>query len=167
MSRAVSRNFAFMAVSNVLAPMFSLVLVLAISRLQGVEALGKYSLLMSVFVFGMTVSGFGLPVVITREVAREHAVAAGLSNIEYVHCLADDPQLPAASADTIVIVNTFHHFADRRAYVAKLRKALLPGGRIVNIDFIPKPREQTQTSNDFVYSLVPAADDARLLAFIV
>ncbi|MEK7731180.1 MAG: methyltransferase domain-containing protein, partial [Planctomycetota bacterium] len=69
-------------------------------------------------------------------------VAAGLSNIEYVHCLADDPQLPVASADTIVIVNTFHHFADRRAYVAKLRKALLPGGRIVNIDFIPKPREQ-------------------------
>ncbi len=74
--------------------------------------------------------------------AREHAVAAGLSNIEYVHCLADDPRLPVASADTIVIVNTFHHFADRRAYVAKLRQALAPGGRIVNIDFIPKPREQ-------------------------
>ncbi len=74
--------------------------------------------------------------------ARAHAVAAGLSNIEYVHCLADDPRLPVASADTIVIVNTFHHFADRRAYVAKLRKALLPGGRIVNIDFIPKPREE-------------------------
>ncbi len=70
MSRAVSRNFAFIAVSNVLAPMFSLVLVLAISRLQGVEMLGKYSLLMSVFVFGMSVAGFGLPVVITREVAQ-------------------------------------------------------------------------------------------------
>ena len=74
--------------------------------------------------------------------AREHAVAAGLSNIEYVRGLADDPRLPVASADTIVIVNTFHHFADRRAYLAKLRKALSPGGRIVNIDFIPKPREQ-------------------------
>lgn len=71
MNRAISRNFAFIAVSNVLAPMFSLVLVLAISRLQGVEALGKYSLLMSVFVFGMSVSGFGLPVVVTREVARD------------------------------------------------------------------------------------------------
>jgi O-antigen/teichoic acid export membrane protein len=70
MSRAVSRNFAFIAVSNVLAPMFSLVLVLAISRFQGVEVLGKYSLLMSVFVFGISVAGFGLPVVITREVAQ-------------------------------------------------------------------------------------------------
>ena len=58
MSRAVSRNFAFIAVSNVLAPLFSLVLVLAISRFQGVEVLGKYSLLMSVFVFGMPSSFF-------------------------------------------------------------------------------------------------------------
>jgi O-antigen/teichoic acid export membrane protein len=75
MSRAISRNFAFIAVSNVLAPMFSLVLVLAISRLQGVETLGKYSLLMSVFVFGMSISGFGLPVVVTREVVRDPALA--------------------------------------------------------------------------------------------
>ena len=70
MSRAVSRNFAFIAVSNLLAPMFSLVLVLAISHLQGVETLGKYSLLMSVFVFGMSAAGFGLPVVLTREAAQ-------------------------------------------------------------------------------------------------
>ncbi len=70
MNRAVSRNFAFIAASNLLAPVFSLVLVLAIGRLQGVEVLGKYSLLMSIFVFGMSAAGFGLPVVITREVAQ-------------------------------------------------------------------------------------------------
>ena len=70
MGRTVSKNFAFIAVSNLLAPMFSLVLVLAIGRLQGVEMLGKYSLLMSVFVFGMSAAGFGLPVVITRESAQ-------------------------------------------------------------------------------------------------
>jgi O-antigen/teichoic acid export membrane protein len=70
MSRNVSKNFAFIAVSNLLAPIFSLVLVLAIGRIQGVEALGKYSLLMSVFVFGMSAAGFGLPVVITRESAQ-------------------------------------------------------------------------------------------------
>src|SRR5262245_38894747 len=70
MSRTVTKNFAFIAVSNLLAPMFSLVLVLAIGRIQGVEMLGKYSLLMSVFVFGMSAAGFGLPVVITRESAQ-------------------------------------------------------------------------------------------------
>lgn len=73
---------------------------------------------------------------------REHAVAAGLANIEYVHCAADDPLLPGGGVNTILIVNTFHHFSDRRAYLAKLRKALSPGGRIVNIDFIPKPQEK-------------------------
>ena len=36
MSRNVSKNFAFIAVSNLLAPIFSLVLVLAIGRIQGV-----------------------------------------------------------------------------------------------------------------------------------
>jgi O-antigen/teichoic acid export membrane protein len=70
MNQAVSKNFAFIATSNLLAPIFSLVLVLAISHYQGVDALGKYSLLMSVFVFGMSAAGFGLPVVITREVAQ-------------------------------------------------------------------------------------------------
>ena len=70
MNQAVSKNFAFIAASNLLAPIFSLVLVLAISHYQGVDALGKYSLLMSVFVFGMSAAGFGLPVVVTREVAQ-------------------------------------------------------------------------------------------------
>jgi O-antigen/teichoic acid export membrane protein len=70
MNQSVSRNFAFIATSNLLAPMFSLVLVLAIGRIQGVEVLGKYSLLMSIFVFGMSAAGFGLPLVITREVAQ-------------------------------------------------------------------------------------------------
>jgi ubiquinone/menaquinone biosynthesis C-methylase UbiE len=74
--------------------------------------------------------------------ARQHAVAAGLANIEYVHGVADDPLLPSGVVDTILIVNTFHHFSDCRAYVAKLRKALVPGGRIVNIDFTPKLQEQ-------------------------
>jgi O-antigen/teichoic acid export membrane protein len=75
MSRAISRNFALIAASNLLAPALSLALVLAIGRLQGVEVLGKYSLLTSLLVFGASAAGFGLPVVITREVAQapEHA----------------------------------------------------------------------------------------------
>src|SRR5262245_62734756 len=74
-SQPISTNFAFIAASNLLSPLFSLILVLAISRLQGVEALGKYSLLMTVFVFAMSVAGFGLQVVVTREVARAPGAA--------------------------------------------------------------------------------------------
>lgn len=70
MSRAISRNFALIAASNLLAPAFSLALVLAIGRLQGVEVLGKYSLLTSLLIFGASAASFGLPVVVTREVAQ-------------------------------------------------------------------------------------------------
>jgi len=70
MTGRLHRNFASIALSNLLAPCFSLALVLAIGRIQGVEALGKYSLVMTCFVVGQVVAGLGLPLVITREVAR-------------------------------------------------------------------------------------------------
>ncbi len=54
----------------------------------------------------------------------------------------NDPKLPAGEVDTIFIVDTYHHFNYRPVYVAKLRRALAPGGRIVIIDFIPKSREE-------------------------
>ena len=44
------KNFLFLAVSNVLAPLFSMVLVLAIRRVQGVEILGTYSFMMTVLI---------------------------------------------------------------------------------------------------------------------
>ncbi|HLK10808.1 MAG TPA: oligosaccharide flippase family protein [Candidatus Binatia bacterium] len=69
------RNFVFLAASNMLAPFFSMVLVLAISRLRGVEELGRYSLLMTVFIVGQTIAGFGLPVIVTRDVAQAHGRA--------------------------------------------------------------------------------------------
>jgi O-antigen/teichoic acid export membrane protein len=70
MNGSVRRNFVFLAASNMLAPVFSMALVLAISRLRGVEELGRYSLLMTVFIVGQTIAGFGLPVIVTREVAQ-------------------------------------------------------------------------------------------------
>src|SRR5262245_35001842 len=66
----IGRNFAFLAASNLLAPVFSMVLVLAISRLRGAEELGKYSLVMTWFVVGQSIAGFGLPVIVTREVSQ-------------------------------------------------------------------------------------------------
>jgi O-antigen/teichoic acid export membrane protein len=71
----LGRNFFYLTVSNLLSPLFSMALVLAISHLQGVEMLGKYSLLMTVFILGQACGSLGLPVIITREVAQEHARA--------------------------------------------------------------------------------------------
>lgn len=61
------------------------------------------------------------------------------ANVVTVLATADDPKLPPASVDTIFICDVLHHISSRAAYYAKLKTALKPGGRIVNIDFHKKP----------------------------
>jgi SAM-dependent methyltransferase len=50
----------------------------------------------------------------------------------------DDPQLPPASLDTILLVDTYHYIENRAEYARRLRAALAPGGRVVIIDYVPK-----------------------------
>lgn len=65
----------------------------------------------------------------------EKTKASSPENVEAVLAAADDPKLAAGSVDTIFICNVLHHIEARPAYYAKLKAALKPGGRIVNIDF--------------------------------
>lgn len=66
---------------------------------------------------------------------RERLAASGLRNVTPVLALADDALLPAGACDVALIVDTYHHFPDRPAYLRRLTAALRPGGRIVNVDF--------------------------------
>jgi len=67
---------------------------------------------------------------------------AGLSNVRSLRVEKDDPKLPAAGIDTILMVDTLHYVAGRDAYAKKLRAGLAPGGRVVVIDYRPKPWEE-------------------------
>ncbi len=71
--------------------------------------------------------------------ARRKIEAAGVTNVVLDLVPADDPQLRAESVDTILMVDTIHYIADRTAYARKLRRAIAPGGRVVIIDYIPRP----------------------------
>ena len=65
-----------------------------------------------------------------------------ISNIKLKLVPPDDPQIEPASVDTIVMVDVYHyiHYEKRGAeYAKKLRPAITPGGRVVIIDYIPKP----------------------------
>lgn len=73
---------------------------------------------------------------------QEHIEKADLTNIKLVHCTPDDPHLPDGQIDTVLIVNTYHHIQNRPDYLAKLKRALVPGGRVVIIDFIPKSQQE-------------------------
>ena len=65
----------------------------------------------------------------------ERAAREKTPNVTAVLATTDDPRLPQASVDRILIVDTWHHIADRVAYSRKLATALRPGGFVLVVDF--------------------------------
>jgi ubiquinone/menaquinone biosynthesis C-methylase UbiE len=66
---------------------------------------------------------------------RDRVSQARLSNVTPILGLPDDPLLPKASCDVILVVNTYHLFPNGPAFLRRLGKSLKPGGRLANIDF--------------------------------
>ncbi len=66
---------------------------------------------------------------------KERAEREKLTNVRPSLAATDDPRLPAASVDRILVVDTWHHIARREAYAAKLHDALRPGGKVFVVDF--------------------------------
>lgn len=61
--------------------------------------------------------------------------ADGAARVTTVLAPPDDPMLPEAALDLVLIVDTYHHLSDRPRYLARLGRSLRPGGRIVIVDF--------------------------------
>jgi ubiquinone/menaquinone biosynthesis C-methylase UbiE len=70
---------------------------------------------------------------------EKRANAEQLQNVQLVEVPRDDPQLPPGGVDTVLMIDTLHYIKDRAGYAKKLRAGLAPGGRVVIIDYIPKP----------------------------
>ena len=64
---------------------------------------------------------------------------SGARNVTPVLSVADDPLLPEASCDVVLVVDTYHHFPDPPAYLKRLAGLLRSGGRVVNIDYHKRP----------------------------
>jgi precorrin-6B methylase 2 len=72
----------------------------------------------------------GMLDLIRAKVARQR-----LTNVTLVQGRPDDPVLPPATFDAIVMVDVYHELASPQIFVRKLREALKPGGRLVLIEF--------------------------------
>ena len=68
--------------------------------------------------------------------------AEQLGNVEFQKVEKDNPNLPPGGIDTILMIDTYHYIKERTKYAQMLRPGLAPGGRLVVIDFIPKPWEE-------------------------
>ena len=69
------------------------------------------------------------------DLIRAKVARQGLTNVTLVQGRPDDPVLPAATFDVIVMVDVYHELASPQIFVRKLREALKPGGRLVLIEF--------------------------------
>jgi len=93
----------------------------------------------------------------------------GIANVTPILADPDDPRLPRASCDRILVVNTYHHFPDGPAYLRRLGAALKPGGEIVNVDFEKRetpmgpPVEHRVSREDFLRDAEKAGLVARAL----
>lgn len=64
----------------------------------------------------------------------ERAAREGLPNIVPVVASPTSPNLPNA-VDLVLVVNTYHHIADRVAYFDRLRASMTAGARLAIVDF--------------------------------
>jgi precorrin-6B methylase 2 len=69
------------------------------------------------------------------DLIRAKVAKQGLTNVTLVQGRADDPALPVATFDAIVMVDVYHELASPQLFVRKLREALKPTGRLVLIEF--------------------------------
>ncbi len=69
------------------------------------------------------------------DLIRARLARDSLANVTLVQGLADDPMLPAAAFDLILMVDVYHELAAPQIFVRRLKAALKPGGRLVLIEF--------------------------------
>jgi ubiquinone/menaquinone biosynthesis C-methylase UbiE len=70
-----------------------------------------------------------------NEYLRQRLAQAGVANVDVILGRFEDPLLPDGGVDLVLVVDTYHHLADRPAYFRNLRRDLTPDGRVAVIDF--------------------------------
>ena len=93
-----------------------------------------------------------------------------LTNVDVVRSEADDPKLPAAALDGVLIVNAYHEMRSHQEILEGIRKALRPGGRLVLVE--PTARDRPGSTRDeqaraHIIALGLALDDLEAANFQV
>ncbi len=65
----------------------------------------------------------------------QRARSEDLANVELVEATIDDPRLPAASCDLVLMVDVYHELSHPVHVLSHVREALRPHGRLVLVEF--------------------------------
>lgn len=71
--------------------------------------------------------------------ARARASEAGLKNVEFIKGTEHSPQLPPASVDIILALDSYHHYDYPQDMLAGFRRALKPDGRLAIVEYYKRP----------------------------
>lgn len=74
-------------------------------------------------------------------IARTNVTKAGLDKVELRHGDIFATRLPQQSADLVLVHQVLHYLADPAAAVAEAARLVMPGGRLLIIDFAPHELE--------------------------
>ena len=66
---------------------------------------------------------------------KARADEAGTRNVELILGQPDDPRLPDASIDWVLLVDVYHEFAEPQAMLEKIRRCLKPGGKVALLEY--------------------------------
>ncbi len=69
------------------------------------------------------------------QIIRKRSSEKKLTNVKPVLGKIDDPKLPAASVDLILLVDVYHEFSHPYEMTVAMVRALKPGGRIAFVEF--------------------------------
>lgn len=87
---------------------------------------------------------------------RQRAEASDLANVTLIEATVDDPKLPPASCDLVLLVDVYHELSHPVRVMTRVREALRPGGRVVLVEFraedpaVPIKPEHTMTKAQVV-----------------
>ncbi len=75
-------------------------------------------------------------------IARANVTRAGLDKVELRHGDIFSTRLPVGSADLVIVHQVLHFLTDPAAAVAEAARLVMPGGRLLIIDFAPHQFER-------------------------
>jgi ubiquinone/menaquinone biosynthesis C-methylase UbiE len=90
-----------------------------------------------------------------------------LRNVELILSEEDDPRLPYASLDGVVILNAYHEMTQRVVMLEGIKRSLRPGGTLVIVDNTPGDtvRARREQINQHALALEFARDDLEAQGF--